>query len=642
MFEALNRLIMHTNLIKLLTVLYFLSLHLYSTATQKDTLLVNIKAHLTKHEAAEMETVALQLLQISESENDSQTKVEALKFLGISKQLQGKYDSAIIWYTKTLQLSIDLNDTVNMAKTYLNIAMSYNSKGDFENGVKNALLALKTFEEIDDKNGQGRVQNQLGIFYFHKNDFKAALDYFEKYNALAIASRDSGEIVSSMNNMSSALHELGEFDKERQLLKQSIAIQEARGQHIRIGSAYENLGTLYMDTDSLKQAEFYFAKALDSYKINNNTHDIARILLNAGRLKKKQKKYAAAVSDYNQSLKYSRENGYLKLEEEALQKLAFLYEEQGDYKNAYLNYFGFVEVKDSLLNEENQSSINKLMIEFETEKKERQIVQQDLEIAQKTLESRRKTFIIILLIGVIIILLLFSFVVYSRIKIRQERRINEERLKMKQLQMNIVLESQESERKRFARDLHDGFGQLITAVKIMLGQMHDTNEKNERSELALKSNEVLDTMHSQLREIAHNLMPEQLINEGLSTALKEYARRVSRNNDIEIEVNTFGIEKRLNQTIEVNVYRIIQEWINNVIKYSGAKKLTIQLTGYETEINILIEDNGIGFEKEKLTKSSGWGWKNIQSRLEAINGILEIDSHNGIPGTSFIIDLPIG
>jgi signal transduction histidine kinase len=212
---------------------------------------------------------------------------------------------------------------------------------------------------------------------------------------------------------------------------------------------------------------------------------------------------------------------------------------------------------------------------------------------------------------------------------------------MKQLQMNIVLESQESERKRFARDLHDGFGQLITAVKIMLGQMHVTNEKNERSELALKSNEVLDTMHSQLREIAHNLMPEQLINEGLSTALKEYARRVSRNNDIEIEVNTFGIEKRLNQTIEVNVYRIIQEWINNVIKYSGAKKLTIQLTGYETEINILIEDNGIGFEKEKLTKSSGWGWKNIQSRLEAINGILEIDSHNGIPGTSFIIDLPI-
>lgn len=632
---------MLTNLIKLLTVLYFLSSHLYSSANQTDTLLVNIKVHLAKHEAAEMEIDALQLLQISESENNREMQAEALKFLGISKHLQAKYDSAILWYNRTLELCIEMDDSVNTGKAYLNIATSYNSKGDFENAVKNALLALKSFEEIDDKNGQGRVQNLLGIFNFHRNDFESALSYFSKYNELAIASKDTGEIVSSLNNMASALHELNDYTKERQLLKQSIAIQEARGQHIRIGSAYENIGTLYMDTDSLELADRYFKKAVDAYTINNNTHDLARVLLNTGLLKKKQKKYPSAAADYKRSLAYSKEGGFLKLEEEALQKLAFLYEEQGDFKNAYLSYVGFVEVKDSILNTENQSSINKLMIEFETEKKERQIVQQDLEIAQKTLESRRKTFIIVLLIGVIVILLLFSFVVYSRIKIRQERRINEERMKMKQLQMNVVLESQESERKRFARDLHDGFGQLITAVKIMLGQMHDTNEKNERSELALKSNEVLDTMHTQLREIAHNLMPEQLINEGLSTALKEYARRVSRNSDIEIEVNTFGIEKRLNQTIEVNVYRIIQEWINNVIKYSGAKKLTIQLTGYETEINILIEDNGIGFEKEKLTKSSGWGWKNIQSRLEAINGILEIDSRTGITGTSFIIDLPI-
>lgn len=632
---------MRTNRTKLLTGLCFLLFYFHSVAHQKDTLLLKIKAHLAKHEAAEMETNASQLLYLSESENDLESKAEALKFLGISKHLQAKYDSAVLWYNRSLDLYIELNDTVNSGKTYLNLATSYNSKGDFENAVKNALLALKSFEDIDDKNGQGRVQNLLGIFNFHKKDFESALGYFSKYNGLAHASKDTGEIVSSLNNMAAALHELNDYTKERQLLKQSIAIQEARGQNIRIGSAYENIGTLYMDTDSLELADRYFKKAVNSYTINNNTHDLARILLNTGLLKKKQKNYRGAATDYNRSLAYSKEGGFLKLKEEALQKLAFLYEEQGDYKNAYSNYVEFVEVKDSVLNTENQSSINKLMIEFETEKKERQIVEQDLEIAEKTLENRKKTFIILLLIGVIIILLLFSFVVYSRIKISQERRISEERLKMKQLQMNVVLESQESERKRFARDLHDGFGQLITAVKIMLGQMHQTNEKNERSELALKSNEVLDAMHTQLREIAHNLMPEQLINEGLSTALKEYARRVSKTSDIEIEVNTFGIEKRLNQSIEVNVYRIIQEWINNVIKYSGAKNLTIQLTGYETEINILIEDNGLGFEKEKLTKSGGWGWKNIQSRIEAINGILEIDSRTGIPGTSFIIDLPI-
>jgi two-component system, NarL family, sensor kinase len=619
------------------------SLHfqLFSQTEQTDSLLTELRENIGKHQATEMEINALRLLQISEENKDDKNRLEALKFMGIAQHLQARYDSAIFWHQKALMLGIETGDSTNTAKSYLNMATSYNSKGDFEKAVENALLSLEFFEKTGDTNGQGRVQNLLGIFNFNRNDFKSALQYFRKYNELAVAANDSGEIVSSMNNMSSALHELGEFKQERSLLKSVIAIQEARGQTIRIGSAYENLGTLFSDIDSLEQASFYFEKALDSYKLNNNSHDIARVLINTGLLKKKQKKYNAAADDYNQALQLSRDGGFLKLEEDVLKNLAFLYEEQKDYKNAFGYYTQFVAVKDSVLNKENQESINKLMIEFETEKKERQIAVQQLEIAEKTLQSRRKTLIIIGLIGIIIILLMFSFIIYSRIKIRQERRLNEERLNMKQLQMNVVLESQESERKRFARDLHDGFGQLITAVKIMLGQMQQTNEMEKRSELAVKSGEVLDTMHTQLREIAHNLMPDQLINEGLSTALKEYASRISKASGIAIEVNTFGIEKRLNQSVEVNVYRIIQEWINNVIKYSGAKNLTIQLTGYENEINIIIEDNGNGFEKEKLMKSKGWGWKNIQSRLEAINGILEIDTRAGVPGTSFIIDLPI-
>jgi two-component system, NarL family, sensor kinase len=619
------------------------SLHfqLFSQTEQTDSLLTELRENIGKHQATEMEINALRLLQISEENKDDKNRLEAMKFMGIAQHLQARYDSAIFWHQKTLSLGFETGDSTNTAKSYLNMATSYNSKGDFENAVENALLSLEFFEKTGDTNGQGRVQNLLGIFNFNRNDFKSALQYFRKYNELAVAANDSGEIVSSMNNMSSALHELGEFEQERSLLKSVIAIQEARGQNIRIGSAYENLGTLYSDIDSAKQAAFYYEKALDSYKMNSNSHDIARVLINTGLLKKKQKKYNAAADDYNQALQLSRDGGFLKIEEDVLKNLAFLYEEQKDYKNAFGYYTEFVSVKDSVLNKVNQESINKLMIEFETEKKERQIAVQQLEIAEKTLESRRKTLIIIGLIGIIIILLMFSFIIYSRIKIRQERRLNEERLKMKQLQMNVVLESQESERKRFARDLHDGFGQLITAVKIMLGQMQQTGEMEKRSELAVKSGEVLDTMHKQLREIAHNLMPDQLINEGLSTALKEYASRISKTSGIAIEVNTFGIEKRLNQSVEVNVYRIIQEWINNVIKYSGAKNLTIQLTGYDNEINIIIEDNGNGFEKENLMKSKGWGWKNIQSRLEAINGILEIDTRVGVPGTSFIIDLPI-
>lgn len=626
----------------LLLLILFSQVFIANSQTEVSELLVDaLKRNLAKHEALEMEQNAEKLRQVSEEENNAEMQLEAIKFMGIAQHLQARYDSAIYWYNKGLQLSEELDDSTNMAKCYLNIATSYNKKGLYEQAVENALLSLKIFEKTGDINGQARVQNMIGIFYFNRDNYEAALEYFEKYQQLAIAANDSGEIVSALNNTASALHLLKRFTDERQLLLKSIAIQEARGQYIRIGSAYENLGTLYLDSDSLQQASIFFEKARRIYQINSNKYNLARSNLQIARVKKKQKKYNEAIAVIQQTLQYCAEGGFLKLKEEALYQMALVYKEQSDYKNAYNAFADYVATKDSVLNEKNQESINQLMIEFETEKKERQIAEQELQITQKTLESKHKSTAIIFLSGTLLIILLIAFIVYSRIREKQERRLNQERMQMQQVQMKVVLESQESERKRFARDLHDGFGQLITAVKIMLSQMHSSTSEQERSEIALKSNEVLDSMHAQLREIAHNLMPEQLMEEGLEAALRDYARRITKNTDIQIEVNTFGLEKTLNQAVEINLYRIIQEWINNVIKYSGAKNMSLQLTGFDNEINLLIEDNGKGFDKEKLLKSSGWGWKNIQSRLEAINGKLEIDSREGSRGTSFILDFPV-
>lgn len=198
--------------IKLFLSLVILFASLTTDANQKDTHLQNIKTHLAKHEASLMEKEAFKLLQLSTANQDLANRSEALKFLGIAKHLQAKYDSAIIWYQQALDISIEQNDTLNIGKSYLNIATSFNAKGDFENAIKNAMLALKSFEAINDKNGQARVQNLIGIFYFHRNNFKIALDFFTKYKQLAIASKDTGEIVSSMNNMGSALHEMEEYE----------------------------------------------------------------------------------------------------------------------------------------------------------------------------------------------------------------------------------------------------------------------------------------------------------------------------------------------------------------------------------------------------------------------------------------------
>jgi len=123
-------------------------------------------------------------------------------------------------------------------------------------------------------------------------------------------------------------------------------------------------------------------------------------------------------------------------------------------------------------------------------------------------------------------------------------------------------------------------------------------------------------------------------------ATQEFADRVNAADKIKIETNFFGLEERLTDVQEISLYRITQEWVNNVIKYSDAQNITIQLTKDEEELNLLIEDNGIGFDKSKLTRGSGTGWKNLNSRANLIKGELELDTLVGRRGSTIIVVAP--
>ena len=599
-------------------------------------LLDSLHYYLKDHRAEPIHQFATQLL--NESENDSPLACEAYKFLGISYFIQSEYDSAVFYYKQSQAIAEALNDSLNIAKARINLATVYNRQGDFQLARSTALDACRIFEQLKDQSGLARGQNLMGIFHFYRKDYESALDYFEQYHELAVAARDTGEIISSLNNMSSAYHELKRFEQERTLLKKVLTFYENQNLIVRAGSSYENLGSMYIDADSLVQAKRYFEKALNAYQLNDDRLAIARLYINLGRLETLQHKYTKAENYLDKAIELTTNGGFLVLQQEALEKKKILYLAQKKYEEAFYALSDFVEVKDSLLNEKNQESINELQVQYDTEKKERQIAQQALEIAQIDYENQQKSFYIFILLGSIVIVLLFGLALFYRMKNKQQKRLAEERMLQKQHQMKVVFESQEGERKRFARDLHDGFGQLITALKINVQQL--TEQNDDRQTILERSISILNDMHSQIRGIAHNLMPESLLEEGLEGAVREYAVSISERTSTQIEVNVFDLNKKLDQGIEIGTYRVIQEWINNVLKHAQANLLTIQLTGHDDEINILIEDDGEGFDTSKLEQGKGWGWKNIQTRIEAINGRLTVDSTPGIQGTSLILDIP--
>ena len=149
----------------------------------------------------------------------------------------------------------------------------------------------------------------------------------------------------------------------------------------------------------------------------------------------------------------------------------------------------------------------------------------------------------------------------------------------------------------------------------------------------------MDTTSSEARKISHNLMPGALVKFGLVEALQDFCNNISTSNSLKIEFQSFGIEKRLPEAMEIMIYRIVQELINNTIKHASASEAIVQLMGSEKGLHLTVEDNGIGFDPEKL-KNPGVGINNIRSRVEYLNGILEYDSEIGV-GTTVNVEVPL-
>jgi signal transduction histidine kinase len=187
-----------------------------------------------------------------------------------------------------------------------------------------------------------------------------------------------------------------------------------------------------------------------------------------------------------------------------------------------------------------------------------------------------------------------------------------------------------------AKDLHDGLGGLLSGVKLQLGAMKGNLILSEENGLAFNNAlNKLDESISEMRRVAHNMMPEALIKLGLQQALEDYCTGLSVSQTFKIDREFYGLEKRINPSIEIVVYRIVQELLNNAVKHSGATSILAQVIRNDQNLSITIEDNGKGFDKEIVMQ--GAGLKNIRSRVDYLKGQLDIQSSPG-KGTSVHID----
>lgn len=246
--------------------------------------------------------------------------------------------------------------------------------------------------------------------------------------------------------------------------------------------------------------------------------------------------------------------------------------------------------------------------------------------------SEARIYITILITASIIgtILLFFLFVIVRQHKKRAKQ--YEDRLRME-------VELLEAERGRIASDLHDDLGPLLSVIKMNL-HLLDTKDKNDLMILG-KTSTHIDHTAKRLREISNNIMPYTLQKKGLVTAITEITELLVEGNALSIEFNNSLKELAITKEKEIHIFRLFQEVLNNTIKHANASEIKIHLYEQKNELNILIKDNGCGFDKEKvMDQGKGLGLQNILRRAGILKGKVYLETEPG-NGTEYHFRIPL-
>ncbi|MEO9571700.1 MAG: sensor histidine kinase [Polaribacter sp.] len=315
------------------------------------------------------------------------------------------------------------------------------------------------------------------------------------------------------------------------------------------------------------------------------------------------------------------------------------------YNIAYKYSLKEKKISDSINQIEKDVKLNDLNIKYQTSQKEKENLQ--LKIDK---EKNRN-----LLIASLIFIFTGGIISILAVKSSKRKRKLAEQLKQLEVQKNLTLlkeqelttinamvDGQEKERKRIAEDLHDNLGSVLATLKLHFENLKINREKQKINQETLfdKTEGLIDEAYLKVRSIAHAKNAGVIANQGLLTAVIIMAEKISSADKIKIEVIHFGLDKRLKNSLEITIFRIIQELITNILKHADAQISTINISLFDKNLNIIIEDDGKGFDINKVNLKNGMGISSINTRVEHLNGTFKIDSSIG-KGSSIIIDIPI-
>ncbi|MBK7762553.1 MAG: sensor histidine kinase [Bacteroidetes bacterium] len=523
------------------------------------------------------------------------------------------------------------------AEANLIIGLAHYFTGEHQLTLRDYLQSIALFEKCKDEIGKARVHNELGNFYGKQKKYTEAEASFIVARDIAKKYTRDDVYATAINNLGSLAQTQGNHTKALLYFTEAIVLYEKLKDSIGIsyGLDYRSISLSALGKNAEAITQQIQALAIRTRLKDSNAMAVS--LINLAEIEFQTLRIDDAEQHMLQCLEISEKINYKDLSAYTCKMLAALYAKKGNATQAYAYHVKYAQLNEEIFNANNRKQIDELQTKYESEKKIQQIkllqAQQKLK-AEQTAKQRNIFIGFILLLGVCFL----GIIQYQKRKKQHE--LDTVLIAEKIATNRAIIEAEEKERLRIARDLHDGVAQTMVAAKMQLESfIENLSATDEQPDTLKNAYALVQDAASEVRAVSHSMIPNALLKSGLVAAVRDFVHRMG-NEKLKINLQIVGLNQRLSIEYETVIFRVLQELINNIIKHANANEIGIQFIREDHEFTMIIEDNGTGFDTTKLNEQSGVGVKNSMARVSYLKGQIHFDSQKG-HGTTVIVEIPI-
>lgn len=549
-------------------------------------------------------------------------------WLGSTYLQKGEHDQALLIFQELLKQCNTPEFRRYIAAVLNNTGNAYHYKGQYIQALEQYEQAEKAYTKYGSSTSiGGTIFNNIAVVLIKMQQPRQALLYLEKAEKIAQEHKNYGLYSNALGNRVLAYLQLWDTLQADTVLRKALKVATVQGGPSQRAVVLDLYGLFYLKTGRQESALRYFEEAVQ-LPVNRSLK--VAILGNMGKAWYELRYFAKARDYYEAAEKLAVQTGAAGAVMQLTASLAHTYAALGQYKKAYDFSWAYLDQSDSILGAKNAADIAQFEVKFRTALKDKEMAEQKLLLnkQQQTIERSRRW----ITVGIVSVMLLVLLWVQFYRNVRNKRRI---------AGLYEMMKGEEQERIRIGRELHDGVGGMLAAVKMGFSTFqvaHQLEEEKDFNDLMVLLNEA----NHEMRNTAHNLMPDILVRLGLSQTLTQYL--VWKNSiwaPLHIDLQIFGNIDDFPPQFQLMLYRFVQELLKNIVQHAEAQRVLVQLNRDEGErvFSLMVEDDGKGFEQSKAT--DGIGLSNMKARINALKGTFSVQSEQG-KGTIVYMEFELG